>query len=121
MVAGRSGMKLEALKFGIYIGIPVVASALFNEPETIQWFVDYFQYIEYPVPASADSQFRQKLEAQVIHQQRQEEQRTLMKEQLQALDQLANQNKNREHQDLNSNSDSNSRWFRPRWIFGARD
>jgi len=115
MVAGRQGMRLEGLKFGIYIGIPVVASALFNEPETIQWFVDYFQFVTYPAPASSSDEIRKQLEAQTKQQMLLREQKKEYSKQLNQLDQLVNKNKQLEMDDDKSSNleGGNKRWYNP--------
>jgi len=48
MVHGKAGMKLEALKFGVYVGIPIMASAAFNYPPFMDWAIDRYRYVEYP-------------------------------------------------------------------------
>jgi hypothetical protein len=48
MVKGRAGLQLEAWKFGIYLGIPIVASMGFNSPTVQAWAADYFQFLKYP-------------------------------------------------------------------------
>lgn len=48
MVHGRAGLRLEAFKFGIYITVPLLASAMFNNPDIAQRFIDYYKFIEYP-------------------------------------------------------------------------
>lgn len=39
---------MEAWKFGIYLGIPIVASMSFNSPAVQRYFADYFQFLKYP-------------------------------------------------------------------------
>jgi hypothetical protein len=48
MVLGRQGMRLEAMKFSIYISIPVIASIMFNSPSTQTYWANYFQFLKYP-------------------------------------------------------------------------
>lgn len=48
MVHGRAGFRLEALKLSFYIGLPVAATILVNDPSNVRWMIDYFQYIRYP-------------------------------------------------------------------------
>lgn len=48
MVLGRQGMRLEALKFSVYISIPVIASIAFNSPTTQKYWADYYQFLKYP-------------------------------------------------------------------------
>mmetsp|Transcript_11323 Transcript_11323/g.14787 ORF Transcript_11323/g.14787 Transcript_11323/m.14787 type:complete len:120 (-) Transcript_11323:451-810(-) len=48
MVHGRAGFKLEAAKFGLYIGLPILATISVNDPDNVRWMIDYFQYIKYP-------------------------------------------------------------------------
>ena len=48
MVHGKAGFRLEAAKLSLYIGLPVIATILVNEPSNVRWMIDYFQYIRYP-------------------------------------------------------------------------
>mmetsp|Transcript_30519 Transcript_30519/g.64293 ORF Transcript_30519/g.64293 Transcript_30519/m.64293 type:complete len:139 (+) Transcript_30519:372-788(+) len=48
MVLGRAGLRLEAQKFVVYVGIPIVASVAYNEPSVQKWSADYFQFMKYP-------------------------------------------------------------------------
>ncbi|KAL7467394.1 hypothetical protein ACHAXS_007629 [Conticribra weissflogii] len=48
MVLGRAGLRLEAQKFVVYVGIPIVASIAYNEPSVQKWSADYFQFMKYP-------------------------------------------------------------------------
>jgi hypothetical protein len=41
-------MRLEAMKFSIYISIPVIASIMFNSPSTQTYWANYFQFLKYP-------------------------------------------------------------------------
>eukprot|EP00525_Craspedostauros_australis_P001780 CAMPEP_0198115812 /NCGR_PEP_ID=MMETSP1442-20131203/7303_1 /TAXON_ID= /ORGANISM="Craspedostauros australis, Strain CCMP3328" /LENGTH=140 /DNA_ID=CAMNT_0043773389 /DNA_START=139 /DNA_END=561 /DNA_ORIENTATION=- len=48
MVKGKQGLYLEAWKFGIYISIPIFASAYYSDPEAQKYWADYWQFIKYP-------------------------------------------------------------------------
>eukprot|EP00547_Thalassionema_nitzschioides_P008101 CAMPEP_0194226480 /NCGR_PEP_ID=MMETSP0156-20130528/41943_1 /TAXON_ID=33649 /ORGANISM="Thalassionema nitzschioides, Strain L26-B" /LENGTH=105 /DNA_ID=CAMNT_0038958841 /DNA_START=174 /DNA_END=488 /DNA_ORIENTATION=- len=72
MVLGKQGMRLEALKFSIYILIPVVASISFNNPNTQKYWADYYQYLKFP--ANPNTNLKEQYEKLA-------EQRTLQKEQ----------------------------------------
>jgi len=48
MVHGKQGLRLEALKFGVYLSIPIIASFTFNEPKVQRFCADYFQFLAYP-------------------------------------------------------------------------
>merc|ERR1719162_71226 len=113
MVAGRKGMRLEAFKFGVYIGIPVVASGLFNDPETIRWFVDYFKFVTYPAPASSNPEFRKQLEDQTRQRKLIREQKEQYAEQLRKLDEVAS---SRDIQ-LDGKIDEKP-WWQANWLFG---
>jgi hypothetical protein len=48
MVKGQTGLYLEAWKFSVYVGIPIVASMTFNSPTIQKYSADYFQFLKYP-------------------------------------------------------------------------
>lgn len=112
MVAGRQGMRMEALKFSVYLGIPLVASAFFNEPETVKYFVDYFKYVEYP--ASPNTNIREQLEEQAMELKRLREQRKVYAKQLRDLDSLTTKNSNE------GENRQNSGWWGLGWVFGSK-
>jgi FtsZ-binding cell division protein ZapB len=67
MVKGRAGLQLEAWKFSIYIGIPIVASMVFNSPTIQAYAADYFQFLKYPANPNTNlkeefESFRQEFE-----------------------------------------------------------
>ena len=59
MVKGRQGFYLEAWKFGVYVSIPVIASAYFSDPQTIKEQAKYWKFIEYP--ENPNTNVRQKI------------------------------------------------------------
>ena len=119
MVAGRQGMKLEAFKFGIYIGIPVLAAGFFNEPETVRWFVDYFQYVKYPAPASADPELRKQLKEQAEKRKLIQQQRNEYKKQLNQLDQLVTRSNDNELQNNVQSKSNQQPWWKLQWLIGS--
>jgi hypothetical protein len=60
MVLGKQGMRLEAMKFSIYISIPVIASIMFNSPSTQTYWANYFQFLKYP--ANPNTNLREEFE-----------------------------------------------------------
>lgn len=48
MVKGTKGLYLEAYKFGIYVGIPILATFYFADPIRQKRSADYWQYVKYP-------------------------------------------------------------------------
>lgn len=109
MVAGRHGMRLEGLKFAVYLGIPLVASCFFNEPETVRYFVDYFKFVEYP--ANPNTGFREQLEEQAMQRKQLMEQKEMYAKQLRDLEALGSKGR--------SEDEKKNGWWRPKWIFGS--
>jgi len=48
----RGGGRLEGLKFGLYLCIPIFASYIYSYPENINQVVELFRYVEYPAEVS---------------------------------------------------------------------
>ena len=48
MVHGKQGLQLEAVKFAMYLGIPILASVSFSYPSVQKYWADYFQFLKYP-------------------------------------------------------------------------
>ncbi len=45
---GKFHIGLEAFRFSIYLAVPVIASVLYNDEETMQWLVKKQRFIVYP-------------------------------------------------------------------------
>eukprot|EP00555_Chaetoceros_dichaeta_P014238 CAMPEP_0198257754 /NCGR_PEP_ID=MMETSP1447-20131203/7346_1 /TAXON_ID=420782 /ORGANISM="Chaetoceros dichaeta, Strain CCMP1751" /LENGTH=111 /DNA_ID=CAMNT_0043944721 /DNA_START=113 /DNA_END=445 /DNA_ORIENTATION=+ len=87
MVHGRQGMKLEALKFSIYIIVPIGASMAFNEPIVQQVCADYFQFLKYP--ASPNINLREEFEELQEKRQKEKEAREAYADQIRKLQESA--------------------------------
>mmetsp|Transcript_2432 Transcript_2432/g.5031 ORF Transcript_2432/g.5031 Transcript_2432/m.5031 type:complete len:112 (-) Transcript_2432:351-686(-) len=86
MVKGRQGMMLEGWKFGIYLGIPLLASWYYGDPERQKKAAEYWKYVEYP--ANPNVGMKEKF---IEQQKKYQEQRKVYGEQLKKLDQLNSQ------------------------------
>ncbi len=82
----KSGMRMEAWKFSLYVLIPIVASAYFNSPDTQKYWADYFQYIRYPPVKESFSEMVADYRKRNIQQQ---EQRKAYAEQMSVLEESA--------------------------------
>mmetsp|Transcript_23893 Transcript_23893/g.34950 ORF Transcript_23893/g.34950 Transcript_23893/m.34950 type:complete len:132 (-) Transcript_23893:103-498(-) len=91
MVHGRAGMRLEALKFAIYLSIPIVASGMFNDPKTIQGFVEYYNYISYPPEDPETTKMKNDLESLRKNLEQQQRKRMIMQSQLRSLDSMVDE------------------------------
>ena len=83
MAKGKHGLYLEAWKFGIYLGIPLMASWYYNDPERQRAAADYWKFIQYP--ANPNTNMREQLEDM----RKQQESRKAYREQMVALQQQA--------------------------------
>lgn len=92
MVSGRAGFALEGWKFGIYLGIPILASWWYGDPERQKAAADYWRYVQYP--ANPNTNMKEKFLEQ---RKKYEEQRAVYSEQLKQLDKMAKVDKD-EHQ-----------------------
>ena len=124
MVKGRGGMYLEAWKFGVYVSIPVIASAYFSNPETLKQQAEYWKFIEYP--ENPNTNVRQKIQKLVKEKEDQKEQRAEYQRQIQELQRSAQRARARatsldDDDDVDSSDHSGRRlsWWR-RW-FGRGD
>lgn len=124
MVSGRTGMRLELWKFGVYIGIPVLASTGFNDPETIRYFVDYYEYIKYPAKPQSNESLRKELEEQRENHQKKQEQMKKYREEVKIMNSLNNSKKQtvEAYTSEEETVKSKRRWFpsiRQWWFQGA--
>lgn len=113
---GRAGFKLETFKLSIYIGLPVFAAVIFNEPETVKYFVDHFKYVEYPATVNTSDKVKKDINEKI-------NQRQIYTEQLRRLDEKVNEHKLREVKRDNGEDDSkstNSSWWRSIIWFPSR-
>mmetsp|Transcript_19902 Transcript_19902/g.25631 ORF Transcript_19902/g.25631 Transcript_19902/m.25631 type:complete len:112 (-) Transcript_19902:290-625(-) len=97
MVKGRTGMALEGWKFGIYLGIPLLASWWYGDPERQKAAAEYWQYVKYPPNPTVGMK-----EKFIEQRQKYEEQRKVYSEQLKKLDDLAG-SENDHKKDLQQN------------------
>ena len=75
MVLGKQGLRLEAVKFAMYLGIPIFASVSFSYPGVQKYWADYYQFLKYPAnPNIGLKEEFEKLRKQreLQHEQRQE-------------------------------------------------
>ena len=91
MVHGKAGMKLEAYKFGLYLIIPITASLTFNEPKVQRWAADYFQFLKYP--ANPNTNLKEEFEELVKKRDLEKQQRKAYAEQIQKLQESAQQSR----------------------------
>ncbi|GKY98780.1 hypothetical protein MPSEU_000834200 [Mayamaea pseudoterrestris] len=84
MAKGKQGLQLEAWKFGIYIGIPIIASWWFSDPVRQRQAVEYYQYVKYPANPNTN------MKEQIERLQKQQEQHQAYREQLRELNKQAN-------------------------------
>eukprot|EP00545_Synedropsis_sp_CCMP1620_P001543 CAMPEP_0119013460 /NCGR_PEP_ID=MMETSP1176-20130426/8462_1 /TAXON_ID=265551 /ORGANISM="Synedropsis recta cf, Strain CCMP1620" /LENGTH=116 /DNA_ID=CAMNT_0006966551 /DNA_START=94 /DNA_END=444 /DNA_ORIENTATION=- len=87
MVLGKRGMRLEAIKFSIYISIPVIASIYFNNPNTQKYWANYYQFLTYP--ANPNTNLKEEFEELQKQREVQKEQRKEYAEQMKILQQSA--------------------------------
>ncbi len=116
MVKGRQGLYLEAWKFGVYISIPVFASAYFSDPKTIKEQAEYWKFIEYP--ENPNTNVRQKIQKLAKEKEEQREQRMAYQRQLQELQRSAARSSSANIVEDEDSSDLTGRrrsWWR-RWF-----
>ena len=94
MAKGRPGHLLEAWKFSLYLGLPLLASWYYNDPERQKASADYWKYVEYP--ANPTTGMKERLMEQERLHREQQKQREVYQEQLRQLDQLASQKNDEE-------------------------
>mmetsp|Transcript_3164 Transcript_3164/g.8958 ORF Transcript_3164/g.8958 Transcript_3164/m.8958 type:complete len:132 (-) Transcript_3164:5964-6359(-) len=92
MVKGKAGLYLEAWKFGVYISIPIFASAYYSDPETQKYWADYWQFIKYP--ENPNTNVREKIRELAKEKEQLAEQRRAYREQLRELQVAADRSKN---------------------------
>ena len=119
MVKGRQGLMLEAWKFGVYISIPVFASAYYSDPKTIKEQAEYWKFIEYP--ENPNTNVRQKIQKLAKEKEEQREQRMAYQKQLQELQRSAERSSSMGQFDDEDNlSERRGSWWR-RWLGGGED
>ncbi|KAL7559992.1 hypothetical protein ACA910_013173 [Epithemia clementina (nom. ined.)] len=112
MMAKRPGHLLEAWKFSLYLGIPLLASWYYSDPARQRASADYWKYVVYPPnPANLKEQL---MEQERLHRE-QLQQRAVYQEQLRRLDQLANQ---KSADDDNNEEERPKGFWSKLWIFG---
>jgi hypothetical protein len=87
MALGKTGMRIEAWKFGVYLFIPIAASVYFNDPKRQQYWADYFQFLKYP--SSPNTNLKSQFEDLVEQQEKQKQQRNEYAEQMRRLQESA--------------------------------
>jgi hypothetical protein len=119
MVKGRQGFYLEAWKFGVYVSIPVIASAYFSDPQTIKEQAKYWKFIEYP--ENPNTNVRQKILKLAKEKEEQREQRNAYQRQLEELQRAAARSSSANDYDEDEDGDSSDlsgrrrSWWR-RWF-----
>ena len=53
---GKFHVGLEVFRFGIYLAVPIIASVLYNDEETMRWLVQKQRFIVYPEHIPKDIQ-----------------------------------------------------------------
>jgi hypothetical protein len=79
MAKGRQGMYLEAWKFGVYLMIPIVATAYYAAPQRQKAAADYWQFVKYP--ANPNTDLRKNIQKEL----EQDKQREVYRQQLSQL------------------------------------
>mmetsp|Transcript_14300 Transcript_14300/g.18042 ORF Transcript_14300/g.18042 Transcript_14300/m.18042 type:complete len:119 (+) Transcript_14300:97-453(+) len=110
MARGRNGFQIEAFKFTLYVGIPVVAAAVFNDPETVRWFVDHYKFVEYPATDNTREKLKKQLEEQIQERKEFELQRKEYAKQLAKLESLTTSTVNED------GNDGRGSWWRFGWF-----
>jgi hypothetical protein len=96
MALGKTGMRIEAWKFAVYLTIPIVASIYFNNPEKQKYWADYFQFLKYP--SSPNTNLKRQFEDLVEQQEKQKQQRNEYAEQMRKLQESAQKSRERREQ-----------------------
>mmetsp|Transcript_14315 Transcript_14315/g.15940 ORF Transcript_14315/g.15940 Transcript_14315/m.15940 type:complete len:118 (-) Transcript_14315:137-490(-) len=109
MVLGKSGMRLEGLKFSVYIMIPVVSSIFFNDPENQRYWADYFQYLKYP--ASPNTNLKEEFEELTRKRELQKHQRKEYLDQLKQLQESAQRSRKDRAAAISDEKERNRWWF----------
>mmetsp|Transcript_9786 Transcript_9786/g.13795 ORF Transcript_9786/g.13795 Transcript_9786/m.13795 type:complete len:113 (-) Transcript_9786:240-578(-) len=109
MVLGRKGLQVEAWKFGVYLMIPITASAAFNYPEMQQYWADYFQFLKYP--ANPNTNMKEQFEDLQKKREEEKEQRRAYQEQIRMLQESAQQSRRRQEEANTESSQGRRRWF----------
>lgn len=117
MVHGKAGMYLEAWKFGVYLFIPLVASAYYADPENQKYWADYYQFIKYP--ENPNTNVKDKIEELVKQKELQKEQRQAYQDQLRQLQEAAERSANYQSENNASSVESKSVWRRLGGLFGG--
>jgi hypothetical protein len=115
MVKGKSGLYLEAWKFGVYISIPIIASVYYSNPDNQRYWADYWQFIKYP--ENPNTNVKEKIQELIDEKEGQREQRMAYQEQLRQLEKAANRSAS--FQEEPEKKASPSLWKRGgRWVIG---
>ena len=107
-------MKLEAWKFGVYILVPIAASAWYNNPDIQKRSADYFQFMKYP--PSPNTNLREEFESLVKKREVERGQRSEYAAQMKKLQEAAQNS--RAQEDAGSAAEKKAQrragWFR--WL-----
>ena len=107
MVLGKQGLQLEAFKFALYLGIPILASVSFSYPGVQKYWADYYQFLKYP--ANPNIGLKEEFEELRKQRQLQHEQRLAYQEQLKRLQEAAE--KSRASAAAAEEAAKKKRWF----------
>lgn len=125
MVKGRQGLYLEAWKFSVYLGIPIIASVYYSDPDNQRYWADYWQYIKYP--ENPNTNVKDKIQEIAKEKEKQREQRLAYRQQLMALQASANRTNDFDKADESSSSSSGQEqhttsWWRRAggWLIGTK-
>lgn len=127
MVKGRQGLYLEAWKFSVYLGIPIIASVYYSDPDNQRYWADYWQYIKYP--ENPNTNVKDKIQEIAKEKEKQREQRLAYRQQLMALQASANRTNDFDKADESTSSLSSSgqeqhttSWWRRAggWLIGTK-
>lgn len=91
MAKGKQGFYLEGWKFAVYLGIPILASWYYSDPQRQKEAADYWQYVKYP--ANPNVNMKEQLETLIA----QQKQRDVYREQMKELNAQAARAQTRQH------------------------
>lgn len=87
MAKGRTGLAIEGWKFSVYLALPLLASWYWNDPNRQKAAVDYWKFVQYPPNPNTD------MRKQLEELKRLKEQRAVYRQQMQELQERAQQSR----------------------------
>lgn len=110
MAKGRTGLWIEAWKFSVYLALPILASAYYNDPARQKASIDYWKYIQYPANPNTD------MRKQIEELKKQKEQRQAYRQQMQELQERAERSREQQQKALEEEEAAKKRgWWTSLW------